>query len=253
MDTKILERIGLTPGEIKAYMALLELGSSSTGPLANKSQVSRSKLYSIMDKLEKKGLASHVEKNGVVYFQAVEPAKVKDYLKEKKEELETLETEFEKFLPRLESFHKHAGEVQNVTVYQGLKGLQTCYEHYYLKVKKGGEQLCIGVPAYQPEAHHRYWHKDHLKRASLGIKCRMLFNRDTPKEILANRNSYSLCDARYMPTDLKTPSYFIIYADTVMIAIPSENPIAIEIVSREIADAFRAYFEEFWKRSEKFK
>jgi len=31
MDTKILEEIGLTPGEIKTYLALLKLGSSSTG------------------------------------------------------------------------------------------------------------------------------------------------------------------------------------------------------------------------------
>ncbi len=253
MDTAILEKIGLTPGERKAYMALLELGSSSTGPLANRSQVSRSKLYSIMDKLEKKGLASHVEKNGVVYYQAVEPAKVKDYLKEKKEELEVLEEEFEKFLPKLESFHKHAGEVQNVTVYQGLKGLQTCYEHYYLKLKKGDVQVCIGIPAYQPEAHHRYWEQDHVKRAKVGIKCKMLFNNNTPKEILENRNSYALCDARYMPTDIKTPSYFIIYADTTMIAIPSENPIAIEIVSQEITNAFKAYFEEFWRGSKPFK
>ncbi|GAG26288.1 unnamed protein product, partial [marine sediment metagenome] len=47
MDTKILEEIGLTQGEIKTYLALLKLGSSSTGPIAKESQVSRSKLYSI--------------------------------------------------------------------------------------------------------------------------------------------------------------------------------------------------------------
>lgn len=253
MDTKLLVKLGLTPGEIKAYMALLVLGASSTGPLAKKSQVSRSKLYSILDKLEKKGLVSHVEKSGVTYFQAVEPAKIKDYIKEKESELKKLEEEFENFLPELESYHKHAKETQHVTIYQGFKGLKTCYEHYYLKVKKGEEALCIGVPAYQPETHHRYWQKDHVKRASLGIKVRMLFNKDAPREQLENRNSYPLCDARYMPTDIKTPAYFIIYADTVMIAIPSEDPITVEIVNQKIADAFKSYFEEFWKRTKPFK
>ena len=61
MDARILEEIGLTAGERKTYLALLKLGLSSTGPIAKLAQVSRSKLYSILDKLEKKGLASHIE------------------------------------------------------------------------------------------------------------------------------------------------------------------------------------------------
>ena len=68
-----------------------------------------------------------------------------------------------------------------------------------------------------------------------------------------SRNSYEGCDARYMATDIKTPAYFLIYKDTVMMAIPSTNPITVEIVSQEIADAFMAYFEEFWKRTKKFR
>src|SRR5512137_2949357 len=99
MDTRILEEIGLTSGEVKAYAALLELGSSSTGPIANASRVSRSKLYSILDKLEKKGLASHVEENGVTYYQAADPSKINDYLREKEESLKKLKENFEKALP----------------------------------------------------------------------------------------------------------------------------------------------------------
>jgi sugar-specific transcriptional regulator TrmB len=253
MDTKLLEKIGLTPGEIKAYMALLALGPSSTGPLAKKSQVSRSKLYWIMDKLEKKGLASHVERDGIIYFQAVEPTKIDDYIQEKEDELRSLREEFTKFLPELESYHKRAKETQSMTIYQGLRGLKVAHEHAYLKLKKGEEYVYMGIPAHQPEEHHRYWHKDHLRRVSLGIRTRLLFNRDTARGILENRNSYSLCDARYMPTDIITPAYFMIYKDTVMMAIPSTNPIAIEIVSQEIANAFIAYFEEFWKRAKQFK
>lgn len=56
-----------------------------------------------------------------------------------------------------------------------------------------------------------------------------------------------------MPSDIKTPAYFMIYKDTVMIAIANENPIAIEITSRDIADSFMAYFNEFWKLSKPFK
>lgn len=150
MDTSILEEIGLTEGEIKAYLALLAIGSNSTGPIAKYSGVSRSKLYIILDKLEKKGMVSHVEKDGVTFFQAVEPSKIKDYLREKERKLKKLENDFEKFLPRLDAFHKRAKEREKVAIYQGLKGLIAVHEHVYLKLNKGEKFYYIGIPSYQP-------------------------------------------------------------------------------------------------------
>lgn len=248
MNTKILEEIGLTSGEIKTYLALLKMGTSSTGPIAKESQVSRSKLYSILDKLEKKGLASHVERNGITYFQAVEPAKIKDYLKKKEEELQKLEKEFQTFLPTLELFHKEKA-TEKVCVYQGAKGLITAHEHLYLKLTKGDIYYYMGIPAFQPQPHHLYWQRDHERRIKAGIKCKLLFNKDTPKDILRNRNSYKGCEARHMPTPVKTPAMFMIYKDTVVIATQYPSVIAIEITSPQIANSFMAYFEEYWRRS----
>jgi sugar-specific transcriptional regulator TrmB len=249
METKILERLGLTPGEIKAYLALLKLGPSSTGAIAKKSNVSRSKLYSILDKLEKKGMASHVEKRGVIYFQAVEPSKIKDYITEKEKELKTLREEFDRFLPQLQAFHEEKAKIQNVTVYQGFKGLVVANEHIYLKLKKGDDYQVLGVPVYPKWERKGYWQRDHERRDKEGIRCRMLFNPGVPKDVLRNRNSYKLCEARYMPIKIDAPAYFMIYADTSVIVIASEEPLAIEIVSKEIADSFRRYFEEFWRMS----
>jgi len=250
MDTSFLTEIGLTPGEIKSYLALLKLGSSSTGPLSKESKVSRSKLYDILDKLEKKGLVSHIEENGVIYFQAVEPAKIKTYLKEKEDKIKEMASQFDSYLPQLEALQK-LGKMQSVTVYQGLKGLITVHEHTYLKLKRGEEFVYLGIPKFQPETHHMYWQRDHTRRIKERIKCRLLFNRDTPKETLKNRNSYKLCDSRYMPEGIKTPSYMLIYKDTSVIVVPGENPLCIEIISQEIADSFMSYFEEYWRKTKK--
>lgn len=253
METGILEQLGLTPGEIKTYLALLKLGASSTGPIAKESGVSRSKLYLILDKLEKKGMASHVEKNGVLQYEAVEPTKIKDLLQEKEKELTELQKKFDQFLPQLETFHQQAGKKHEVKVYQGMKGLITCHEHTYLKLKRGDSYYYLGVPAYQPEPHHLYWQRDHLRRAGAGIKCRLLFNKDTAKKVVENRNIYKGADARYMPTNIKTPAMICGYKNTIFIAIQHPVVIAIEIVSQEIADSFKAYFDEFWKKTIPFK
>lgn len=251
MNTQLLQEIGLSNGEIKAYVALLKLGSSSTGPLAKESQISRSKLYAILDKLEKKGLVSHIEQNGVLYFQAVEPQKIKDYLKQRQEKLKSLEKEFEAFLPQLELF-QNMKPSQQVTLYQGYNGLKTAHEHLYLKLQRRDEYYYLGVPSYQPEEHHLYWKRDHIRRVEAGIRCKLLFNADTAQEVLKNRNSYKGCDARYMPSKVKTPAEFLIYKDTVVIMIAKKDTISIEIVNQDIADSFREYFFEFWNRSTKF-
>lgn len=253
MNTKLLTEIGLTSGEIKTYLALLHIGKSSTGFIAKESQVSRSKLYSILDKLEKKGLVSHVEENGVMYFIASEPAKIKDFIKIKEEKIKQLKDEFNNFLPELESYNQDNQKVQKVSFYQGLKGLTTAHEHLYQKLKKGETYYYLGIPANQPETHLLYWQRDHVRRIKEGIKCQLLFNKDVSLKLVKNRDKYKDCDARYMNSKIKTPSYFLIYADTVMIAIASKNPIAIEIISEEIVNSFKEYFKEFWKLSKPLK
>ena len=141
---------------------------------------------------------------------------------------------------------------QDVFVSHGMKALTKTHEKTYDVLKKGEEYVCLGIPKYQPEEHHEYWQRDHLRRIKSGIKCRLLFNNNTPKSTLKNRNSYEGCDSRYMPIDIETPSYTFVYKDQVTMAIPKKEPIVIEIKNKEVADSFKAYFEAFWKLSKKF-
>ncbi|MFN7991628.1 MAG: helix-turn-helix domain-containing protein [Candidatus Micrarchaeia archaeon] len=253
MKQSILEMIGLTEGEAKTYKALLRLGSSSTGAISSEAGVSTSKLYIILDKLERKGLASHIDRGGVRHFQAVEPAKIRDYLNEKRREVEVLESELEAQLPNLMALYAHASTQESITVFKGMKGLKTAHEHTYLKLGRGDEYCVLGIPQITEWDRLGYWEKDHQRRDAAGIRCRLLFNQGVEGKILMERNSYRFSEARYMPTDIKTPAYFTIYKDTTLVIIPSADPISIEIVSKEVADAFRGYFNEFWKLSKPFR
>ena len=68
MDSKILQDIGLSEGESKVYFALLKLGETKTGELSKQAGVSSSKVYKILDRLERKGMVGHVLKGEVKYF-----------------------------------------------------------------------------------------------------------------------------------------------------------------------------------------
>jgi sugar-specific transcriptional regulator TrmB len=252
MDTSILKEAGLTDGEIKVYLALLELGSSTTGPIIKKSGIARSIIYQILEKLMQKGLVSQITKEKTKYFQAAEPNKILEYIDEREAKLEENKKMIEKMLPEL-SLKQSMAKKSETNMYFGFKGIRTAHEHLYLKLKKEEEYCYMGVPAYQPDEQHIYWKKDHIRRQKEKIKGRILFNQDTDPKILKNRNSFWGVDSRYMPEGIKTPACFMTFKDTIIIILQSPTAIAVEIINQDIADSFQAYFEEFWKRSKPFK
>ncbi len=252
MDISSLKDIGLTEGEIKVYLALLELGQSTTGPILEKSKVARSIIYLILEKLIEKGLVSYVIKEKTKYFQAAEPQRLLDYIDEREEKFKDNRKKIQSLLPQLLLKYKSAKE-NEVQVFKGFKGVITVHEHTYLKLNKGEEYFFMGIPQFQEEKYHLYWQRDHIMRVKSGIKCRLLFNKGTDIKILKNRNKFKGCDARYMPFKIKTPAWFMGYKDIIVIGLQSEDGIAIEIINQEIADSFKAYFEEFWKLSKPLK
>lgn len=249
MNKQILREAGLTDGEIKVYLALLELGDSTTGPVVDKSGVARSIVYQILEKLIEKGLASYIIKAKTKYYQAANPNKLLDYAKERKSKIDENIKEIKKILPDLIS-KKNLKDTSSAKIYFGMKGIRTAHEGTY-RLKKGEEFCYLGIPAYQPDEQHIYWKKDHVRRIKARIKVRALFNRDTNPKIVKNRNSFWGCNARYMPEGIKTPACFITYKDTVVILLQSPQQIAVEIINQDIKDSFQAYFEEFWKIAKK--
>ena len=154
-------------------------------------------------------------------------------------------------LPELMMKHKSAKESE-VMIFEGFKGMITVHEHTYEKLKEGEEYFYMGITPEQPKHYHAYWQRDHLRRVKAKINCKLLFHPNTDKKILKNRNIYQGCNARYMPIEINTPAWFMGYKDVVVIGFPSKSPITIEIINKEIADSFKAYFHEFWKQSKPF-
>ena len=88
MHEELLAEIGLSKSEIAVYFALLNLGSSTTGPIIKKAGIASGKAYLVLDKLAKKGLVTYILKSARKYYNAKDPALLLEYLKEKKAELE---------------------------------------------------------------------------------------------------------------------------------------------------------------------
>src|SRR3989338_2798200 len=143
MDTNILEKIGLTKGEIRIYYALLELGSTTTGPIILKSKVARSKSYEILERLKEKGLVAEAIRENVRYFQAAPPERILDYIEEKKKNIESEAEEFKKTLPLLKERQKSVSLQQEVKMYLGFEGVRTFYMEILNRLKEKDEYLAL--------------------------------------------------------------------------------------------------------------
>lgn len=250
-NTSLLQQIGLTEGETKVYLALLDLGSSSTGKIIKQSKVHASKVYPILDRLVDKGLVSFIKQGKKTIYTANPPTTILSYLDKKENEILDLKKSAQELVAELSA--KAMVQASEATVFIGIKGLRTASEKMYYKMRRGDTLYYLGIPAYQPKEQHIYWQREHAQRVEHGVKVKLLFNSDTDSAILANRNSYTGSEARYMPTDIKTPALFGIYKDVVLVMLQSPEVITIEIVNPHIAASFKAYFDEFWRRSMPFK
>lgn len=247
MDTRALEKLGLTPGEIKVYLALVKLGETTSGPIVEESKVSVSKVYNILDRLAKKGLTSHIVKKQTKHFKAADPNRLLDYLKEKEDELKKQESSLNKLIPELEILKGTAITEETAQVYDELKGIQTARERTLKIMQKGDEMWIIGIAKTPYEGMMtRYFRDYHKRRYTKGIKCKYLYN-DYARDPFGNRScSYPLSEVRYMKEGLITHGWMEIYADTVTIGINKGKSFSVVIQNQEVANSFKIYAQLLW-------
>lgn len=244
---KVLEDLGLTKSEIKVYLALLELGSSTTGPIVDKSKVSSSKIYEILEKLIQKGLVSFIIKSGTKYFDASPPNRILDYVKEKEERLTQQKTELNNLIPQLELKRKLAEDKSEATVFKGMKGIKTAFDDV-LKTMKRGEEYHVIVGTEVKEPLFAFIKHYHQRRAKAGIKVKLLYSPDSIGWLETVKDVPHTI-TRVSNQQLLSSSFILIYKNKTLISIPEDKDItAFRLESKNAADSFRTQFNLLWNQ-----
>lgn len=240
-----LKKIGFTEGEIKVYLALLELGSTTTWELTKKSQISGSKVYEVLERLLKKGLVSSVTKNNVKYFESSSPERILDYLEDKNKEIEQEKREIQKIIPDL-LLKKAISKKSEVRVFMGFEGAKAVFEETLKDCKKGDEMLGWGLTA-QPESWESYFNEREKIRSKKGIVYKTIINEEY-ESLHKTRKNFPNTFFRFFPKGFEMPTAILIWKNKVSLyVITKENPLTILIESQETADSFKKSFELLWK------
>ncbi len=238
MDTSILEDIGLTNGEIKVYLALLELGETTAGPVKKKTKLQNSVVHLCLGNLLDKGLISYVEKGKRRYYTATEPDKLLGFLDEKRRRLQDL-------LPELIKKQKEKSKYK-VNIYEGRKGLKAIHEDILNELKQGEEFFVLGAPKEANEEFEPYFIDFHKRRIKLGIKLRIIYKQEA-KKYAKKRKEMQFSKIKYLPDNLTSPVWTTIYKNKTILFVVGDILLGIVIENNSITKNFKEYFELLWK------
>ena len=240
MDTQILEDIGLTNAEIKVYLALLELGSSTAGPIIEKSGLQSSVVYLTLTKLVDRGFLSIIKQGKRRNYQATNPNHILNYLDEKKKR-------FEEILPQLMIRQQSSKQSPEITSFHGIRGIR---ELLYELLEAGGKSHhTINSPDKSLMMGDAFWIEYHKKRAKNGIRAELIFN-ESLRSWKVSKTHYN-AEIRYSGEGFEPLTETIIRNDKLGIIIWTEKPVGTIIRNKVAADSYEKYFQLLWNQAKK--
>ncbi|MCK4808001.1 MAG: hypothetical protein KAS90_00100 [Candidatus Aenigmarchaeota archaeon] len=231
----ILKRVGLNGNEAKVYITLLKTGSSKAGNISKNSQINRTTTYDALKHLLDKGLINYVVKENRKWFEANDPKRLLEYLKEKEEEVENI-------LPALNKMQSMPKEKHDITLYYGYKGVKTVFMDI---IREGYDNDVFGDEGYLNDKLPGF-SKFFIKQQDKNKRKTRLITGVKDIEPYSKGTTY-----RYMPLKALSPVATNIYNDKIAIIIWTDPPEAIIIKNKEAADSYKNYFEFLWRAGEK--
>jgi HTH-type transcriptional regulator, sugar sensing transcriptional regulator len=239
-----LQEIGLTERESKVYLALLELGETTVGPIASKTKIQHAKIYPTLEKLIDKGLVSYIIKSKTKYFQATSPKNLLRLIKEKENLIKDI-------IPDLELKNKHSKEIQTARVYEGYDAIKSLFASLISSFEEHDFYYAFSFKTeYEVSSlASRFFRKIHLELQERKVDDKILSDSKVKERVKNNYKDIANVKIRF--STLHLPIGLVITPTQVINVIWGERPTAIEIISPQIARQYKEFFNEMWKLAKK--
>lgn len=229
-----LRDLGLEEKETNVYLSLLESGLAKANEVSQHSGVERRTCYEILNRLKQKNFVSSAIKNGVQHFQATDPKKLLEVIREK-------ERKYKAILPELEALTRLPKEDLNVEILLGKEGLRTIFREI-LNTKK--DVFNFGGFTHYDETDYLLWEQFLRDMKLAKLKESVLYTPDE-KIIKIPTGTY-----KKLAIDHKIPTNAIIYGDNVAIIIFGKHSYTIlKVENKAFSDSYKKYFSYYWKKS----
>lgn len=129
-NQEVLTKIGLTEKEAILYVSLIESGPATVSIISKNTGLHRPIVYKVLPGLQEKGLVTVSPKGKLKYYVAESPEKLESLLRE-------TEKVVEKIIPELKGVFQSFSHRPTVKVLEGQKGLAFVFEDLLTSLKTG--------------------------------------------------------------------------------------------------------------------
>lgn len=239
---KQLEELGLTPNEVRIYLASLELGAATVLQLAAKSAVVRPTAHVAVGGLVKRGLMSSHTRGKKTYYQAERPETLMHLLENEQKRVSENQNRLKTLLPRLHALISVTGSKPSISFFEGAEGLQTMRSVFF--GTKSDELLVIASPDRYEEVVGKdssVVHSFNLNKLKIKLKQIALYTDKLP-DLAVKTGSY-----RYIKTDVPESGELAIFGDYIALIAYLETPYGFLVKSKELARVARIMFISAWR------
>ena len=248
---EILDNIGFTKGETKVYLALLELGTSTTGAMIEKSGISASKVYGILSKLVKKGLISTITKEKTKYFTVQDPKRLIDFMEEQEKTIKNNIFSIEKIIPELLLKKSLGAKEPIVQVFEGKKGFISAYDKIMDELEKGGRYYALATGPVSKIFFH-FLKEFNFKRQAKNVFSWVIYREESwpmGKEKALERTKRKGYYPKICPNEVFIPTNIALANDSCVMTMVGDEIISIFIKNKSMVEGFKKYFEYVWSIS----
>jgi len=243
---QLLRILKLSHDEARLYLELLKEPTTHL-KLARTTGINRSKVYRLVESLEKRSLVGVRSDDRGTFIMATDPATLEVQLVSQENQLKAQRAAFQSLLPMLQKVRNKDESSFIIHTYEGEEGFKQMLWH---ELKTKGENLIFGCGSLRELIHSQRWINEHHSRTlEAGYHMRELINPgEDDKTFLVEYAPTELHQYRVITKDvLSLETQIATYNDTVGIYHwRNQQKIGIEIISAEYARTMRQMFEHYW-------
>lgn len=242
--------LGLTNDQATTYLTLLE-GPFSHLEIARCTGINRTKVYRIVEDLEKYGLASKKTDDRGTFVVASNPSSLEGYQASHEKEVSYQRSIISELVPDLMKQCQKTTQELAVQTYDGVEGVK---QMQWNELKAKGELLVFGNVRIEDLVNgDQKWAKKFRELVSQeGYGIREIVNTsDTAQPPASNKDYLKLYNSHTVAAkNLPVETPFVIYNNTVAIyQLNDDRRIGVEIINARFAETMRRIFEHYWSIS----
>lgn len=238
----VLSYLGLSEKQAQIYLTLLKLGTASVSQIATHAKIKRPTVYVVLETLRKRQLVSRSSSGPDRLFSAVKPDQLKQLF-------ESRLTEFQDALPALHHLVAEQVGRPQIQVFEGSAGLIASWKEY---MHHPGEILYISDVDTLLDQFSSYLEDIILEFRRTRHPYRELIGNTRVSRRYARISAQDSAFRQIRLLDGPVTGEIVVYGDTVNTTSFQENNLfVVSIKNAQIAQTYRATFEQAWKSAKK--